>query len=159
MRHVRLLLPFALLLLASTLGVSRLAAQEATPVIEPDTLVLVERNEHTETIDAGEPGPSAGDLLVWGPNTLYDASNETDTGATMYGECVWLTSEGHQQCSITFVFPDGSLITAQGVQHEGQPSVTVITGGTGQYLGVTGRLISEPNAEGSAFTQTFEFGR
>lgn len=160
MRRFKLLMPLAVVLAITGFGASGISAQEAaTPVAVNDTLVLVERDENTETIDIGEPGPSAGDILVWGPNPLYDAENESDTGATLAGQCIWLDSDGHQHCSMTFVFPDGSMVTAQGPQQEGGVSTMVITGGTGQYLGATGRLQSEPSSDNSTFTQTLEFER
>lgn len=159
MRNIRRILALVMLCVAMSLGAGQLAAQEATPVVEPETLVLVERDENTELIDLGEPGASAGDILVFGPNPLYDAANETDTGATIVGTCIWLTADGHQQCTITFMFPDDSMVTAQGHQQEGAQSVMVITGGTGEYLNATGRLLSEPSDDGTIFTQTLEFGR
>ena len=159
MRHFYLMLSLAVLLVVTGAGVSRLSAQEASPVVDADELILVERNELTETVDLGDPGVSAGDILVWGPNPLYGAANETDTGATMAGECITLTSDGIQHCSMTFTFPDGSLLTAQGIQLEGAPSQVVITGGTGLYLGATGRLTSEPSADLEQYTHTIEFDR
>lgn len=61
-------------------------AQEATPAASSGygstTMVLIEHNERETKLDLGEPGPSAGDLLVWGPNPLYDEANASDTGAT-----------------------------------------------------------------------------
>ncbi len=153
----RLILPIAVLLILTSVGAGGLAAQEATPA-GPDALVFVEHNDLVQTIDLGDPGDSVGDILVWGPNPLYHASNETDTGAIMAGECITLPGDGYQHCAMTFVLPDGSQLTAQGLQRGHETSVSVITGGTGNYLGATGRLTSEPSFDLSLYTHTIEFG-
>src|SRR5687768_12456226 len=69
---------------------ARAEAQMATPGV-PDraaTLILVEHADLVTEIDLGEPGSSVGDMLVWGPNALYDGDNSIDTGATTQGTCI-----------------------------------------------------------------------
>lgn len=81
-------------------GARSTRAQEATPIPssatagEAVTFVLMDRATHRTSVDRGEPGSSIGDMLIWGPNALYDEANEVDTGATVQGVCVWFTIEG-----------------------------------------------------------------
>jgi hypothetical protein len=133
-------------------------AQEATPIPDGATLVLVEHNERTESIDQGQPGVSAGDILVWGPNPFYDAADESPTDVSVSGTCITLTTDGDQHCTETLVFADGSMLTAQGTQRPGSPSSFVVTGGTGRYLGATGTVGFEPSEDLTSFTYTIEFG-
>jgi hypothetical protein len=147
-------------LIVVAVGAHRLAAQEASPVAgSGESLVLVERSERSQSLDLGDPGVSAGDLLVWGPNLFYDAANATATGGSSVGECITLNADGNQHCIQTLVFPDGSTLTAQGIQQgDGSPATYAITGGTGTYLGATGRMITDPSADFSLFTYTIEVG-
>ena len=66
----------ALATLALSLGIATPAvAQDATPTGtgEPDiVIVLVENAGQVTNIDQGDAGPSAGDLIIWGPNPLHD---------------------------------------------------------------------------------------
>jgi hypothetical protein len=159
-RQLRVLCPLVALAVVAAIGTHRLAAQEATPVAEgSEPLILIERNERTQSLDLGDAGVSAGDLLVWGPNPFYDAENATATGGSVAGECVTLNADGKQHCVQTLVFPDGSTLTGQGIQQgDGSPATYAITGGTGVYLGAVGRLITEPSADFSRFTYTIELG-
>jgi hypothetical protein len=139
-------------------GAPRLAAQEASPSAGPgEPLVLVERNERTESLDLGAAGVSAGDLLVWGPNPFYDGANASPTDGSVAGACITLNDDGNQHCTQTLVFPDGSTLTAQGIQQgDGSPATYAITGGTGVYLDATGRIITEPSADFSLFIYAIE---
>jgi hypothetical protein len=64
------------LVIASGAWVVRARAEMATPAgTSHATLILVEHADRVTEIDLGELGPSVGDMLVWGPDALYD---ETD---------------------------------------------------------------------------------
>ena len=160
MRSLQICCPIVALVVVAAIEAHRLAAQEASPIAGADEpLILVERNERTESLDLGPAGVSAGDLLVWGPNPFYDAANATATGGSVAGECVTLNADGNQHCSQTLVFPDGSTLTAQGLQQgDGSPAIYAVTGGTGAYLGATGRLLTEPSDDFALFTYTIELG-
>jgi heme A synthase len=61
------------LVIASGAWVARAHAEMATPAgASYATLILIEHADSVTEIDLGEPGPSTGDMLVWGPNALYD---------------------------------------------------------------------------------------
>jgi hypothetical protein len=74
-RLLRLLAPVSLvaLVIASSAWVVRAHGEIATPAsASGTTLILVEHADLVTGIDLGKPGPSIGDMLVWGPNALYD---------------------------------------------------------------------------------------
>ncbi len=167
MRHV-LLLTATLIVAGLVVGaswVARTAAQSATPSARAgnakvESLVLIEHNDHTTTLDLAESGPSAGDLRVWGPNPLYDQANTSDTGATTQGSCVALNANFACVLTETIVFPDGSTLQFQGVEHGGStPSVRTIVGGSGAYLGATDIAAAAPTDDFALWTRTIEIVR
>ena len=138
----------------------RVIAQEATPEARGDliAIVLVEHNEHDTMIDLGKPGPSTGDIRVWGPNPLFDADNVANTGATTQGSCVAMNDGGDCLAQETVVFPDGSTLEIQGIQlGGGQPSTRTIVSGSGAYLGAVGTLTVAPTEDETVWTKTFEY--
>ncbi len=157
MRQLTLaVLPFMVI---SVLGEAHATAQEASPapVVEPTRLVLIERAENVTTLDLGDPGRSTGDMIIWGPNALYDETNTTDTGATTQGFCVALDETGLCVLTETIVFQDGSTIELQGVQASGSGGSTrTIVGGSGQYLGAIGAVGIQPSEDLATWTKTFE---
>ncbi len=136
-------------------------ARMATPVTdggESATLVLIEHAELVTEIDLGEPGPSIGDMLVWGPNALYDEADTTDTGAVTQGACIAFNAESDCIASETILFPDGSTLEFQGIERGGGvPSARTIVGGSGRYLGAAGTMSVTPSADLTLWTKTFEF--
>lgn len=145
---------------ATFLGTAVATAQEATPVVpgEPITFTLVEHATNVTVVDVGVPGMSPGDITVWGPDALYDEANEVDTGAVTQGSCLALNTAGDNHCYETIVFPNGSTLTIQGVQlGNGGPSVTTITGGSGDYLDAAGTLTVTATDDRLLWTKTFEF--
>lgn len=105
--------PGGLLIAGDAVG-ARVLAQEAAPdAAALTTIVLTERNEHETNGDLGDPGPSAGDLRVWGPNPLFDAGNVEDTGATTQGSCVALNAANDCLAQDTVVFTGGSTLEMQ----------------------------------------------
>jgi hypothetical protein len=146
---------------AGGLQLSRVAAQEGTPAAsapaETRTMVLVERSEHSTTFDLGEPGTSVGDMLVWGPNPLYDETNTTDTGAVTAGTCVAFSADFDCVLTETITFPDGSTLQFQGGQPSAvSPYLRVIVGGSGAYLGAIGTASAVPSEDGRLWTRTIE---
>lgn len=148
------------LLAVSGFWVARTYAQMATPGTSATdaTLILVEHADLVTEIDLGEPGPSIGDMLVWGPNALYDESDEGDTGATTQGACIAFTASSDCIASETIVFPDGSTLEFQGIERGGgAPSARTIVGGSGRYLGAVGTMAASPSADLTLWTKTIEF--
>ncbi len=118
-------------------------------------IVLTERGGEISDIDQGEPGPSVGDMQIWGPTTLYDEA-DADSGATTQGTCIALNAEHACMVSETIVFADGSTLQLQGVERPDAPTTRVIVGGSGQYLGATGTMMVEPSVDGSEWQKTIE---
>lgn len=119
--------------------------------------MLVEHNDHETPIDLGSPGPSAWDLLVWGPNPLYDEANVRDSGATSQGTRVSLHIPDTCLLNETVVFVDGSTLHLQGIELSGgAPSARTIVGGSGRSLGATGTLHVTPTVDERLWTKRFE---
>ena len=136
---------------------ARAYAQQATPAAGAATLILVEHADLVTEIDLGEPGPSIGDMLVWGPNALYDEADARDTGATTQGTCIAFNAVSDCIASESIVFPDGSTLEFQGIERGGGvPSARTIVGGSGRYLGAAGTMAAEPSADLLLWTKTIE---
>jgi hypothetical protein len=143
---------------AALLGPGMAAAQEATPGSGTAAAVftLVERADHVTILDLGDPGTSAGDVTVWGPDPLYDEANAVDTGALTHGSCLSLNAAGDNHCLETILFGDGSTLAIQGIQRgSGAPSLTTIVGGSGTYRGATGTVLVDPSPDYRTWTKTF----
>lgn len=120
-------------------------------------LELIEHATSITNIDQGETGPSAGDLIVWGPNALFDETNSSNTGATTQGVCTSLDATGQCLLLESIIFADGSTIQLQGLQAAGSGnSFRTIVGGSGIYLGATGTVAVEPTDDLSMWVKTFE---
>ena len=147
-----------LIAIASSPWAARTDAQMATPGVSDRaaTLILIEHADLVTEIDLGEPGPSVGDMLVWGPNALYDEAGVNDTGATTQGTCIAFNANGDCLAAETILFPDGSTIEFQGIERSGVPSVRTIVGGSGRYLGAIGTMAAVPSADALRWTKTIE---
>src|SRR5687768_4438668 len=134
-------------------------AQMATPGVSDGvaTLILIEHADLVTEIDLGEPGPSVGDMLVWGPNALDDEPNSTDTGATTQGTCIAFNAKSDCLAAETMLFSDGSTLEFQGIERgAGAPSARTIVGGSGRYLGADGSMTAVPSADLTLWTKTIE---
>jgi hypothetical protein len=149
----------ALIVIAGGWWMARTDAQMATPGVSDTaaTLILVEHADLVTEIDLGEPGPSVGDMLVWGPNALYDADDVTDTGATTQGTCIAFNARSDCLAAETILFPDGSTLEFQGIERgEGSHSARTIVGGSGRYLGTIGTMTAVPSADLMLWTKMIE---
>ena len=146
------------LVIASGAWVVRAHAEIATPAgASYATLILVEHADLVTEIDLGEPGPSVGDTLVWGPNALYDEADVDDTGAMTQGTCIAFDANSDCLAAETILFPDGSTIEFQGIERSGGvPSARTIVGGSGRYLGAIGTMAAVPSADLLLWTKTIE---
>jgi hypothetical protein len=139
--------------------VERAAAQTSTPVTSGNAAVtLVEHADHVTQIDLGDPGPSIGDMLVWGPDPLYDERDNRDTGATTYGTCIAFNAATDCIAAETILFPDGGTLELQGIELAGgKPSSRTIVGGSGRYLGAAGTMAVTPSADLERWRKTITF--
>ena len=158
-RTLAIVAPLALIVI-SGFWAARASALQATPVAEGTgaSLILIEHADRVTEVDLGEPGPSIGDMIVWGPNALYDEPNASDTGAVTQGSCIAFDDSSNCVGTETIVFADGSTLHFQGVERgSGVPSMRTIVGGSGRYLGATGTMSVEPSADLTLWTKTIEF--
>jgi hypothetical protein len=148
----------ALVVIATGWWTVRAEAQMATPGVSDTaaTLILIEHADLVNEIDLGEPGPSVGDMLVWGPNALYDAANAADTGATTQGTCIAFNADSDCLAAETILFPDGSTLEFQGIERGSAPSARTIVGGSGRYLGAIGTMTAVPSSDLTLWTKTIE---
>ena len=121
------------------------------------TLILVEHADLVTEIDLGEPGPSVGDMLVWGPNALYDEADANDTGATTQGTCIAFNAAADCLAAETILFPDGSTLEFQGIEralarHRRGPS----SAAQGAISGAIGTMMAVPSAALLLWTKTIE---
>ena len=146
------------LVIASGVRAARTYAAMVTPAGASDTtLILIEHANLVTEIDLGEPGPSVGDMLVWGPNALYDEADANDTGATTQGTCIAFNAAADCLTAETILFPDGSTLEFQGIERGGgSPSARTIVGGSGRYLGAVGTMMASPSADLMLWTKTIE---
>ena len=155
--RVRSALAASLITMIAVFGIVRAGAQDATPSSSPTTMTMVEHAERVTSLDNGQPGPSVGDVIVWGPDPLFDEADQTDTGATTQGTCVTFGDDGACMVNETMLFPDGSTIELYGIQAGGSdPSMRTVIGGSGVYRGATGTVTVTPSADLSTFTKTLE---
>ncbi|WP_229720799.1 allene oxide cyclase barrel-like domain-containing protein [Dyella nitratireducens] len=109
---------------------------------------------HKSTVDIGPPGPSLGDLFVF-DQPLMD-EHRRDIGSNS-GYCINTLPGVHSQCQWTLLMDGGTIVVAGQEQEVGR-SVVAVIGATGKYIGYTGEMTSEPNADGT-FTQTLTLYR
>lgn len=136
------------LLTATLLGVTA-CAQET-----PQALITIAdaRTNPAQIIDNGEPGDSAGDILVFDQPLLDEDMKEIGNNS---GMCI-RTRIGHSfQCQWTLTFEDGTIQVAGREFDQGASDIS-ITGGTGRYSGITGEMTSVNNNDGT-FTQTLRY--
>ncbi len=120
----------------------------------PQLLVTIAdaRSKPARLIDNGEPGDSVGDILTFDQPLLDGNMEEIGTNS---GVCV-RTRIGHSfQCQWTLSFDNGTIQVAGREFDQGASSVS-ITGGTGDFAGITGVMESTNNKDGT-FTQTLRY--
>lgn len=149
----------AALAAALLVGAVRGFAQDATPspCCAPQTLTLVEHASGEIVTDLGAPGASAGDLVAWGPNPLFDAADRADTGAVTRGSCQVLGANGDRLCIEEIVFSDGSTLEIQGLEPtSGARSTRTIVGGSGRYLHASGTQVVTASTDRTRWVKTLE---
>lgn len=168
MRWIRVVALLVALVGMMSFGVAR--AQDATPEVPvatpeavtsenaPVELKLVDQSRNVNDVDFGNDGLTPGDLIVWGPDPLFNADDMQDTGSVTYGSCVMVNTDGDCMAQETFIFADGSTLEVQGLEFGAtKPSVKTIVGGSGIFLGATGTLTDIPDANRTTWTKHLEY--
>ncbi|GMQ88525.1 MAG: hypothetical protein BMS9Abin08_1781 [Gammaproteobacteria bacterium] len=137
-----------LLLTASALGATACSQEQ------PQQLITIAdaRADAAQFIDAGEPGDSVGDLLVFNQPLLDEQRNAVGNNS---GTCI-RTRVGHSfQCQWTLTFDNGGIQVAGREFDQGISDISIV-GGTGRYAGITGEMTSVNNND-DTFTQTLRY--
>lgn len=132
-------------------GISAAAACTPEP---PRTLITIAdaRIETAKYVDIGEPGDSAGDILVFDQPLLDEHHQNIGNNS---GTCI-RTRVGHSyQCQWTLTFETGSIQVAGREYDQGASDISIV-GGTGRYSGISGEMTSINNNDGT-FTQTLRY--
>ena len=108
-------------------------ARESLHVVEHEAA------DKTKTIHQGGSGESdsVGDTLVFA-NPLFDSTNARQVGVVQ-GSCVRVIVGKSWECLFSLGIGENRL-TLQGTYNDVGESVFAITGGTGRYTGVRGRM-------------------
>lgn len=120
----------------------------------PRTLITIAdaRSHPARVIDTGEPGDSAGDILVFDQPLLDENTQPIGTNS---GTCI-RTRAGHSlQCQWTLTLENGTILVA-GREFDQGTSTISITGGTGAWAGISGEMESTNNNDGT-FTQRLRY--
>lgn len=118
---------------------------------------LVERLEVVNYVDWGADGPSPGDLIVWGPNPLFDAENAIDAGATTQGSCTTFNAGFDCLLTETIDFGSGGTLEIRGIRPGAPiPSTWTIVGGSGSFLGATGTVTVSSTVDPAIWARRFE---
>jgi len=137
-----------------TLAIAYVLSIAACAAEEPHTLITIAdaRVDKAQFIDTGEPGDSAGDILVFDQPLLDTQQQKIGTNS---GTCI-RTRVGHSfQCQWTLSLKNGSIQVAGRELDHGVSAVSIV-GGTGIYTGITGEMESVNNNDGT-FTQTLRY--
>ena len=110
------------------------------------------RVHKAQMVDVGEPGDSPGDMYVFDQPLLDSRGNNIGNNS---GVC-FRTRIGHSlQCQWTLTMNNGSIQVA-GREFDQGASDIAIAGGTGEYAGISGYMVSVNNDDGT-FTQTLHY--
>lgn len=96
-----------------------------------------------------------GDKIVWNSEMQTETGDEIGTGS---GHCTQLDAEKNFFCSFVIDLDGRGMLAGQGVQQtEPKPSTYPIIGGTGEFEGVTGKMVSMPVEDRARFIYEISF--
>jgi hypothetical protein len=121
---------------------------------DPQELKVTEHNTTQTITDTGATGDSAGDILTFGPNEVFDADDKNKVG-TDQGICFRILPRKSWECFWTLALEKGQL-TVEGPFYDKGDSVLAITGGTGEYAGARGEMgLNDVGGEGKVYNFTY----
>lgn len=120
----------------------------------PQVLITIAdaRVNSAQLTDLGDPGDSAGDILIFDQPLLDEGMKAIGNNS---GTCIRTRVEHSFQCQWTLTFESGSIQVA-GREFDQATSTISIVGGTGMYSGITGEMQSTNNNDGT-FTQILRY--
>ena len=96
-----------------------------------------------------------GDKIIWNSEMQTEARERIGTGS---GHCTQLDAERNFFCSFVIDLDGRGMLAGQGVQQtEPTPSTYPIIGGTGEFEGVTGEMVSMPIEDRARFIYEISF--
>lgn len=121
---------------------------------KPQTFVTIAdaRVHSAKFIDIGEQGDSVGDILTFDQPLLDQQSKQIGNNS---GTCIRTRVSHSFQCQWTLTLENGSIQVAGREFDKGTSQITIV-GGTGNYAGITGEMVSTNNGDGT-FTQTLRY--
>lgn len=121
----------------------------------PHTLItIVDARVHPAQItDLDPPGDSVGDILTFDQPLLDEHMKRIGDNS---GFCLRTVAAHSFQCQWTLTLANGSIQVA-GREFDQGTSRLAIVGGTGEYSGIQGEMISTNNNDGT-FTQILHYG-
>ena len=129
--------------IVATIGVG---IASASPAMGPgETLVVIQRPPRQQYVDLGAPGPSAGDLLVF-------ASTLTNLAGTPVGDLHIACTQNFDQVAVCvgiFNLSGRGKLSVDASPVFPNPTVGMITGGTGEFQNVRGEAHIDPQPDGT----------
>jgi hypothetical protein len=128
-----------------------------TAACTPDTpailVTIADARDHAaEFTDVGKAGDSTGDILTFDQPLLNQQGERIGNNS---GTCIRTRVDHSFQCQWTLTMANGSIQVAGREFDQGTSTITIV-GGTGQYAGISGQMVSVNNGDGT-FTQTLSF--
>lgn len=142
--------PAWLALLSSTAILAACAIQPAHA-----ERLIVYNNASGDTYISTDQADGIGDKILWRSEMQTEAGEALGTGS---GHCTKLDSEENYFCSFVISLKDRGIISGHGVQRtEPLNSTYPITGGTGEFAGVSGKITSRPIENRARFIYEIEY--
>ncbi|MEL6724614.1 MAG: hypothetical protein AAFP81_12155 [Pseudomonadota bacterium] len=102
-----------------------------------------------------EQADGIGNKILWRSDMQTEAGDVIGTGS---GHCTQLDADQNYFCSFVIDLDDRGIIAGQGVRRtEPMPSSFPIIGGSGEFEGVTGTMISRPVEDRARFVYEIEY--
>lgn len=122
---------------------------------QPQELKVTEHNTTQVITDVGASGDSAGDILTFGQNEVFDADDKNKVGFDQ-GICFRIVPGKAWECVWTLALEKGQL-TVEGPFYDKGDSVLAITGGTGEYAGARGEMALSDVSGGAGTAYSFTY--
>jgi len=129
--------------IVATIGVGRTLASPAKSGTE--TLVIIQSLPRQQLVDLGDPGPSPGDLLVF-------ASTLANQAGTPIGDLHIACTQNFDQVAVCvgiFNLPRRGKLSVDASPVFPNPTVGMVTGGTGEFQNVRGEAHIDPQPDGT----------
>ncbi len=145
----------ALFALAGLAPSGSAAAGSSAHTAADRSMVVVQRAPQQAFVDLGDPGPTAGDILVF-KSSLFDETN-TDKVGVLNITCTQGIGAANI-CRGIFWFFGRGRISVDALPHFPQPTTGIVNGGTGEFRLSRGDAHIQPQADGTTVIAFHLFG-